>query len=191
MLGFSINIPAHLRNTYGDLALPGGHPTRCGAHRGCLLPPGPAPRVGGQRQVLPEPISEPCRCFYLRLSEKSAFPQQRKTYSIVGEGEKPIIFPPIHSARCLCRDLLRVAEDILLYITQMQLNSMGEGEGHRVQAPAFSVFLLIYWVTRGRQLCAAISSPENGDVGHSALRNRHEIPGCPAPRGKENYYYYG
>lgn len=98
-----------------------------------------------------------------------SLPQQRKTYSIVEEGEKPIIFPPIHSAHCLCHDLLRVVEDILLYITEMQLNSMGEGEGQRVQAPASSVFLLIYWVTRGRQLCAAISSLENRDVGHSAL----------------------
>lgn len=82
-------------------------------------------------------------------------------------------------------------EDVLLYITQMQLNSMGEGEGHGVQAPAFSVFLLIYWVTRGSRLCAAISSLEN--KGRWSLGLVKPLGGswmATSAKGKQNYDYY-
>lgn len=168
MLGFSINIPEHLRNTHEDWVAAVGHLTHSSAHQSRLLSPGQQCKWVGTARSPESPLQSSAAAFTC-LSWKSAFPQQRKTYSILEQGEKPIIFPPIHSAHCLCRDLLRVVEDILLYITEMQLNSMGEGEGHRVQAPASSVFLLIYWVTQGRELCAAISSLENRDVGHSAL----------------------
>lgn len=113
------------------------------------------------RQVPFQPILEAQCCFYLHLSEKSAFPNAEKLVLLLKRVKNPLS-PPIHSAHCLCRDLLRLVEDVLLYITQMQLNSMGEGEGHRVQTPAFSVFLLIYCVTQGRQLCAAISFRKQG-----------------------------
>lgn len=125
-------------------------------------------QVDEQRQVPCKPISEPWYCFYLRLAQESAFPSGEKLVLLLKRVKNPLS-PPIHSARCLCHDLLQVVEDVLLYITQMQLNSMGEGEGHGVQAAAFSVFLLIYWVTQGRQLCAAISLLENRDAGHSTL----------------------
>lgn len=166
MLGFSINIPVHLSNTHGDRAMPKGDlgPQHCLLE--LLSVPGAECKWASKGRCPFRPVSEPWLCFYLCLSEKSAFPGGEKLVLLLKRVKNPLS-PPIHSAHCC--DLLRVVQDVLLYITQMQLNSMGEGEGRGVQAPAFSVFLLIYWVTRGRQLCAAISSLENRDVGHLAL----------------------
>lgn len=147
----------HLSNAHVDQATPVGHLTHSMVCPGCLLPLGQPCKWVSRGRCPFRPISEPQCCFYLHLSEKSAFPSGEKLVLLLKRVKNPLS-PPIHSAHCLCRDLLRVVEDVLLYITQMQLNSMGEGEGHRVQTPAFSVFLLIYCVTQGRQLCAAISS---------------------------------
>lgn len=145
-----------------------GHSTRSVACWSCLLSPGQQCEWVSKGRWPESPFQSPGAAFISVSHRSKPSPSGEKLVLLLKRVKNPLS-PPIHSAHCLCRDLLRVVEDVLLYITQMQLNSMGEGEGHGVQAPAFSVFLLIYWVTRGRQLCAAISVLENRDAGHSAL----------------------
>lgn len=103
MLGFSINIPEHLRNTHGDWVAAMGHLTHSNAHQSSLLYPGQQCKRVGTARSPESPFQSTAAAFISVCHGSQPSPSREKLIPLLKRVKNPLSSPPstLHTASAM------------------------------------------------------------------------------------------